>query len=137
MFVAFAQIHLIKAQAGVSSKARGLNFARALIDIHTSCMRTAKALASLRICEDSPAHSLLADAIITELSCNYPIMIYCEFRNFRQDFIFAYKVKRHTCHAKKSQLGHDLHTSVNDRVISPFREGFILPKLRTGEISRR
>ena len=30
---------------------------------------------------------------------------------------------------KKSSLGHDLPTSLNDRVISPFRKGFIFTKL--------
>ena len=34
-------------------------------------------------------------------------------------------VKRHICDAKNSRLGHDLHISVNDRVISVFREDFI------------
>ena len=29
-----------------------------------------------------------------------------------------------------SQAGHDLPTSVNDRVISPFHEGFTFTKLR-------
>ena len=34
-------------------------------------------------------------------------------------------VKRHICDVKNSQLGHDLPISVNDRVISPFANGFI------------
>ena len=37
---------------------------------------------------------------------------------------FAYE--RHIWDAKKSRLGHDLPISVNDRVISPFRQDFIL-----------
>ena len=32
--------------------------------------------------------------------------------------IFAKSIKRHICHVKKSRLGHDLPTSVNDRVIN-------------------
>ena len=44
--------------------------------------------------------------------------------NFRENFIFANIFKRHICHVQKSRLGPDLSTSVNDRVISPFHEGF-------------
>ena len=43
--------------------------------------------------------------------------------------IFANSVKRHICGVKKSLLGHDLPISVNDRVISPFREDFTFTKL--------
>ena len=32
---------------------------------------------------------------------------------------------------------HDLRLSVNDRVISPFHEGFIFTKLRTCEVLRK
>ena len=38
-------------------------------------MQAAKALASLRICADSPRPSLLADAISTEISCTGPNFI--------------------------------------------------------------
>ena len=38
-------------------------------------------------------------------------------------------VKRHVCDAKNSRLGHDLHISVNNRVISAFHEDFIFTKL--------
>ena len=38
--------------------------------------------------------------------------------------MFAHSVKRHTCHVKNSGLEHAFPISVNDRVISPFREGF-------------
>ena len=55
---------------------------------------------------------------------------YCKFGNFRENFIFANSVKRHICDVKLSRLGHDLLISVNDRVISPFREDFICKKLR-------
>ena len=49
---------------------------------------------------------------------------YCKFGNFRDNFIFTNSVKRHICHIKKSRLGPDLPTSVNDRVISPFHKDF-------------
>ena len=50
---------------------------------------------------------------------------YCKFGNFRENFIFENSVKRHICDVKNSRLSHDLHISVNDRVISPFREDLI------------
>ena len=62
---------------------------------------------------------------------------YCKFGNFREGLIFANSVKRHICDIKKSRLEHDLPTSVNDRVISKFREGFTFPKLRNREVSRK
>ena len=49
----------------------------------------------------------------------------CKFRNFHKNFIFTNSVKRHICHFKISQLGHDLPTFVKDRVISPFHAGLI------------
>ena len=52
-----------------------------------------------------------------------------KFGNFYENFIFANSAKRHICHVKNSPLWHDLPTSVNDRVFSPFREGFISTKL--------
>ena len=45
--------------------------------------------------------------------------------------------KRHICDAKKSQLVQDLPILVNDRVISPFCEGFIFMKLGRCEDSRK
>ena len=42
-----------------------------------------------------------------------------------------------TLRRKKSWTGHDLPISVNDRVISPIREGLILTKLRICEVSRK
>ena len=63
--------------------------------------------------------------------------IYCKFGNFRENLIFAKSVKRHICDVKKSQTGHDLPISVNDRVISPIREGLIFTKLRKCEVSRK
>ena len=47
-----------------------------------------------------------------------------------RNFIFANSIKRHICDAKKSQLGHGLPISVNDRMGSPFFEGFLFTKLR-------
>ena len=38
-------------------------------------------------------------------------------------------LKRHICDVNNSCLGQDLPISVNDRVISPFREGLIFTKL--------
>ena len=55
--------------------------------------------------------------------------IYCKFGNFRENFIFVNSTKRHICHIKNSWPGHDLPAPVNDRVILPFCEGFIFPKL--------
>ena len=49
--------------------------------------------------------------------------------NFRCNFIFANSIKRHICDAKKSRLGHDLPSSVNNRMILLFRVGFIFTKL--------
>ena len=70
--------------------------------------------------------SLSEDKIVTCRQWNE----YCKFGNFRENFIFANSVKRHNCDVKNSRLGHDLPTSVNDRVILSFREGYILTKLR-------
>ena len=61
--------------------------------------------------------------------------MYCKFGNFCENYIFANCVKRHICHVKNSRLRHDLPTSVNGRVISSFREGFIFMKRRIWEVS--
>ena len=42
------------------------------------------------------------------------VHMYCKFRNFRENFIFAKKVERHIYDVKKSRLVPDLPTSVND-----------------------
>ena len=55
----------------------------------------------------------------------------CKFGNLRENFIFANSVKRHICDVKNSRLGHYLPISINVRVISSFREGYIFTKLRT------
>ena len=44
--------------------------------------------------------------------------------------IFANSAKRHICDVKNLGTGHDLHISVNDRVISPIPEGLISTKLK-------
>ena len=55
--------------------------------------------------------------------------VYCKSGNFCENFNFTNSVKRHICDAKNPRLAHDLHISVIDRVISPFREDFIFTKL--------
>ena len=56
-----------------------------------------------------------------------------QIQKFLGEFIFINSVKRHICHVKCSQLGHDLPKSENDRVILTFLEGFIL----TSEVLRK
>ena len=56
----------------------------------------------------------------------------CKSGNFREHFIFANSVKRHVCDVKISRPG-----MINDRMILPFREGFIFSKLRTCDIPRK
>ena len=65
--------------------------------------------------------------------------VYCKSVNFCENFIFANSVKRHICDVKTLQLGHDLPISVNNILISPFREGedFIFTKLCLCEVSRK
>ena len=53
---------------------------------------------------------------------------YCKFENFYENFIFANSIKRHICDVKNSQPGDYLPSSVNKRMISPFRESFIFKK---------
>ena len=60
---------------------------------------------------------------------------YCKFGNFRENLIFTNSIKRHICDVKNWRPGHDLPISVNDRVISPYRERFIFTKLRICEVS--
>ena len=55
--------------------------------------------------------------------------VFCKFGNFRENFIFLNGVKRHIFDVKNSRQRHDLPISVNDRVFSPFHEGFIFTKL--------
>ena len=69
--------------------------------------------------------------------CKFCLSIYCRFRNFRENFIFANSIKRHISDVKNSQLRQDLPISIKDRVILPFREGFIFTKLGKWEVSRK
>ena len=57
--------------------------------------------------------------------------------NFRENFIKAYRVKRQIWDINKSHLGHEIPISVNERVILPFREGFIFTKLRICKVSQK
>ena len=61
---------------------------------------------------------------------------YCKFGNFCENFILANSIKRHICDIKIRDW-HDLPSSVNDRVISPFCEDFIFTKLRICRVSRK
>ena len=63
-------------------------------------------------------------------SCDLDPFAYGNFRNFRENFIFANNDKRHNCDVKNSRLMHYLPTSVNDREISPVREVIIAACLR-------
>ena len=54
------------------------------------------------------------------------IHIYCRSGNFRENFIFANSIKRHISDVKNSRLRQGLPISINDRVILPYREGFIV-----------
>ena len=69
--------------------------------------------------------------------CVLMIIRYCRFGNFRENFIFANSIKRHISDVKKTQIRQDLPLSINNRVIVPFREGFIFTKLRICEVSRK
>ena len=60
---------------------------------------------------------------------------YCKSGNFCENFIVGNSVKRHFCDAKNSQLGHDLHISVNNRVISAFRKDFFRESITLAKIS--
>ena len=51
--------------------------------------------------------------------------MYCRFGNFCENFIFVNSIKRHISDVKNSQLRQDLPISINEKVILPFREGFI------------
>ena len=50
---------------------------------------------------------------------------HCRFGYFRENFILVNSIKRHISDVKISRLMQDLPISINERVISPFREGFI------------
>ena len=50
---------------------------------------------------------------------------YCRFGNFRENFIFANSIKRHTSDVKNSRIRQDFSISITT-VILPFREGLFL-----------
>ena len=54
------------------------------------------------------------------------ILNHCKFRNFRGNLFLQIMLKDIFVMLEYSQLVHDIHTSVNGGVISPFRKGFIL-----------
>ena len=58
---------------------------------------------------------------------------------FAKNFIFANSIKRHIYNidVKNLQLWPDLPISLNERVILPFRKGFIFTKLGICEVSRK
>ena len=61
-----------------------------------------------------------------------PVWIYTvDSEIFARVFFFANSIKRHISDVKNSRLRQDLPISINERVILPFREGFIFTKLRT------
>ena len=86
------------------------------------------------ICFIEKSMYLLAHVKLSLKAC-YQIG-YCKFGNFRENFIFTKSVKRPICDVR-SRSGHDLPISVNERVISPIREGLIFMKLRISEVSRK
>ena len=53
-------------------------------------------------------------------------MFFYIFRNFARIFFRDQRLNTYLRRKKKSRLEQDLRTSVNGRVITPFREGFIL-----------
>ena len=57
----------------------------------------------------------------------------CKSRNFGENFLFANSAKRHIWDVLNSRLGHDLPISVDDRMISPFREDFISQNFAYGK----
>ena len=48
--------------------------------------------------------------------CENKELEYCKSGNFRENFIFVNRVKKHICGVNNSRLGHDVPISVNDRV---------------------
>ena len=56
-------------------------------------------------------------------------MLYMKIKKIRNNFIFTNNFKRNICDIKNSQLEHDLHTSLKDRLVSPFSDCFIFAKL--------
>ena len=61
--------------------------------------------------------------------------VYTVDSEFRDNFIFAKSIKRHISNVKNLRIRQDLPISIYERMILPFREGFISTKLR--EVSRK
>ena len=57
--------------------------------------------------------------------------------NVNSEIFTRISIKRHVCDIQNPRPGHDLHISVNNRVISPYRECFIFTKLLICEVSRK
>ena len=57
---------------------------------------------------------------------------YCKFRHFRENFIVTNIVEIHNCDVKNLRLD-----MTYGKVMSPFRESFIITKLRLRENSRK
>ena len=74
---------------------------------------------------------------ISEVLAQNILFSYSKFRNFRENFIVANRVKRHICQVKNLPLWHDLPTSVKDEEFSPFRESFIFAKFHIREVLRK
>ena len=83
----------------------------------------------LRICH----HKYMYQSLVYSGPC----IVYCKFGNFRETLILAIHVKSRILDVKNSRLGCDLPISVDDRVILPFREGFIFTKLHKNKPSRK
>ena len=58
-----------------------------------------------------------------------PYLTYCRFGNFHENNIFAKSIKGNISDVKNSRLRQDLPIPINERVILPFREGFIFNKV--------
>ena len=59
---------------------------------------------------------------------------FCEIKPSRK---FEFLQLRSYHSTNKTGVWHDLNATVNDRVISSLREGFIFTKLRNGEVLRK
>ena len=66
----------------------------------------------------------------------FAVLIWSSIGNIRKNFIFSKNIKRHISDVENSPLRQDLHIYINDRVILPFREGFIFTKLRMCEVPK-
>ena len=76
---------------------------------------------------ENPADERLLNAMVR----------YRRFGNFHENFILVKSIKRHFSDVKNSRLRQDLPISIKDRVILPFREGFIFMNLRICKVSRK